>query len=285
MVLDILVRASLIHTGSEAVRDGYVYIKGGRIVEIGSGPAPEDYTYAALILGGPGRIVVPGLAAIIDAPAYPIRLLKPSLRARLRYYEAMGLEALAAVSLPAVYEAHMAGVTSIIIETPDPGLPQRLADTIGGIYGAAYPACTEARDAPGLVVATTVSDPTCPGGTIEYGDESVLALAARLAYNLAGERSVYERSLETRRRLGLQEQGLKEGRIAEVAIFNSSRPPAMLLDYSQGQEVLEVYGIAGVESLLAGDHVLVDGGEHLYIVEKSFGQARSIASRILASRA
>ncbi|MCE4602270.1 MAG: hypothetical protein F7B18_03720 [Desulfurococcales archaeon] len=283
-MIDILVRASLIHTGSEAIRDGYIYIKGGRIVEVGSGPAPEDYTYAALILGGPGRVVVPGLAAVIDAPAYPIRLLKPSLKDRLNYYKAMGLEALAAVSLPAVYEAHMAGVTSVIVETLDPGLPQRLSDTVGGIYGAAYPACTEAGDAPGLAATTTVSDPSCPGGAVDYGDKEVLALDSRLAYNLAGEDSVYERSVETRRRLGLQEQGLREGRVAEVAVFNSSRPPAMLLDYSRGEEVLMVYGVAQVESLLAGDHVLVDGGEHLYIVEKSFSQARSVASRILSPK-
>lgn len=285
-MLEILVRGSVIYTGSEVLRDGYVYIKGGRIVGLGEGAAPGDYTYAALILGGPGRIVAPGLTAIIDAPAYPIRFYKPSLEKRVNYYKAMGLDALATVSLPAVYEAHLSGVTTVIIEAIDPQLPQRLAETIGGLYGIAYPACTGdagTKPAPGLVAVATVGDESCPGGEVNYGDSGVLALAGKLSYTLHGEPRVYERSLETRRRLGLGEQGIREGRLAEIVVFDASRPPGMLLEYAPDSVVPQVYSAARVETLLVGDHVLVDGGDHLYIVEKSFSQARSLASRIYHS--
>ncbi len=282
MSIDILVRGSLVYTGDEVIRDGYIYIRAGRVESVGESPVPEDLTYAALILGGEGRIILPGLAMIADLLAYPIRLYKPSMAKRLEYYESMGVQALATVAKPAVYEAHMSGVTTLIIEAHTPEPIQKLAETVGGIYGMATPACLDTSPhTAGLVASTRIADDSCPGEGLRY-TRDILALESRLTYTLSGVSHAYERSSKLRSILGLSPQGIKEGSIAEVAVYNSSRPPGMLLDYTGEEIVKRIYesGIQ-VETLITGDHVLVDGGEHLYIVEKDFKEARRIGTRLL----
>ena len=282
MSLDILVRGSLVYTGDEIIRDGYVYIKAGRVESVGESPVPEDLTYAALILGGEGRIIAPGLAMVADLLAYPIRLYKPNMAKRIKYYESMGIQALTTVAKPAVYEAHMSGATTLIIEAHTPEPIQKLAETVGGLYGIAAPACLDTSPhAAGLIASTRIADDSCPGEGLRYSND-ILALESRLTYTLSGVSQAYERSSKLRSILGLPPQRIKKGSRAEIAVYNSSRPPGMLLDYSGEEVVKRIYesGIQ-VESLITGDHILVDGGEHLYIVEKDFKEARKVASRLL----
>ncbi|MEB3774170.1 MAG: hypothetical protein GSR86_04505 [Desulfurococcales archaeon] len=279
-MIDILVTATLIYTGKEVIREGYVYVKGGRIAGVGQMPIPEDLTYATLQLGGEGRIVVPGLVAVLDAAAYPIRFYRPSMRKRIEFYKLLSPEDLARLSLPAVYEAHLSGITSILVEGLDPSLPNRLRDMVGGIYGLAKPGCLEDGQGGDYV---RVSDESCPGGVrIDSGE--VLALSSKPAYTLASVEDPYKLSLGLRRQAGLGSQEIRPGETAEIAIYDASRPPGMLMEYAPLDVIERIYVYGRVESLIAADSVLVDGHEHIVISDKDLREARKASIRLLSSR-
>jgi len=284
-VLEVLITGSVVYTGSEVVRDGYVYVKGGRVVAVGSGLPPEDYTFAHLILGGEGRVVAPSLTAIVDAPAYPWRFNVRGLGARVGLYRRLTQEEAFAASLPAVYEAHVHGVGRVVIEYSGAGLPGELAARVGGFYSLAYPACLgEAPSSPFGVV--TVAGEGCggdatvaySGGSARAGDGEVLALVGRAVYRPSGE-GVEDASNRLRRLLGLAPASIKEGSQAEIVVYNAARPPGMFLDRADDPARLAYESGLRAETLLLGDTVLVDQGEHLYIAEKQFSDARSLALR------
>lgn len=281
-MIEVLVTGSIIYTGEEVIRDGYVYIKGARIVEVGSGTPPSDLTYAHLILGGAGRIVAPSLTAIVDAPAYPWRLLLRGLRDRAGLYERLPLREAVIASLPAVYEAHIYGIGRLVVEYRSEDLARELERVVGGYYHTAIPACLPGRPESGVRVA----DSTCSGeAEVEYeegsaaaGSLGVLALAARPVYSPGP--GAHEASESLRRLLGLPPNSIREGGIAEIAVYNAARPPGMLLDKAPEAILKEIHGYGlTVESLLVGDSILVDQGEHLYIGEKQFKEARRLAGR------
>jgi len=63
---------SMIH--DPVIEKGYVYIKDGKIVEVGKGEPPEDLRYPELLINGTGRIVMPGLStAFTTITFYPFR--------------------------------------------------------------------------------------------------------------------------------------------------------------------------------------------------------------------
>jgi len=283
-VIDILVTGSVIYTGSDVIRDGYILIKGGRIYSVGSMPVPEEFTYATLILGGPGRIVVPGLTALTDILAYPIRFKATSMAERIKFYRSVPREHLVRMALPAIYEAHTSGITSIIIEGIDPATVLSIRDLVGGLYGLAKPSCSDTgitgERIPGLITLVRVSDESCRGEGVNIGSDDILSLVSRPTYTLYGVKNTYARSSRLRELLGIEPQGIREGIIAEVVVYNVSRPPGMLLEYTDIDVIREIYSIGSrVESLIIGDQVLVDGHEHLYIVEKDFNEARKISER------
>ncbi len=289
MSVDVLVTGSVLYTGRDIVRDAFVYVKGGRVMDYGRAPVPEDYTYAALVVGGPGRIVAPGLAAYIDAPAYVIRGLKPRLAERARFYSSVDLDSLRYASLPAVYEAHSAGVTTLVTEAPQPRLALDLSELAGGFYGAAIPACI-AASASASIPTVTVGGEGCDGGDavvnggeVVVGGRRVLALVSRLTYSRLPP-GPYGLSMELRRALGIPGGYIEKGVRAELVVFNASRPPGMLADLYD-LELDEVYaaGLA-VESVIAGDEVLVDAGEHLRVTGAHFREVRRFAERILRPR-
>jgi len=284
-VLEVLVTGSAVYTGSETLRDGYVYIKGGRVVAVGSGVPPEDYTFAHLVLGGEGRIIAPSLTAIVDAPAYPWRFALRGLRERVDLYGRLSQEAAVAASLPAVYEAHVHGVGRIVVEYSGAGLPGELASRVGGFYALAYPACLGgAPSSPFGVVM--VAGEGCEGeaqvvysgGSARAGEGEVLALTAKPVYRPWGS-GVEEASNRLRRLLGLGPATIKEGVQAEIVVYDASRPPGMFLDSAEDPARLAYESGLRAETLVLGDAVLVDQGEHLYIAEKQFSEARSLALR------
>ncbi len=293
-MIDVIITGSIVFTGSEVIEDGYVYVRNGRVEDIGQQPPPEDYTYATLVLGGQGRIVAPGLTAMADIGAYIIRLLKPSMKDRLRFYKAMSSKDLARASLAGVYELHMNGVTSIIAEGVDFSYINELRELAGGRYGLAIPACLEEGSSPpewslGMV---RVAGKDCRGehdiSEDDMGEDGVLALFSRVTYTLEGIRNAWDASAKLRALLGLGEQSIRKGSLAEIVIFNVRRPPGMLLDMagrSDPEFFKEIYSYGlRVETLLVGDEVLVDGGEHLNIVDKHFSDIRRLASRILVAK-
>ena len=269
---EVLVIASKIYTGEEVLKNGYVYVKDGMVDAVGEGPVPEDLTFAALILGGEGRVVAPGLALAADVVAYPIRRLKPSPERRRELYRGLGLDASFASALPAIYELHIHGVTTIFLEYETPELAVRLSEAVGGSYGVAVNSCWRSsppepvRGLSGSIVAGPCGGPPM--------------LESPPVYTPALLERPWDSSEEVRRAAGMGAGAIKEGVRAELAVFDFSRPPGMLLDrHDLDLNTLYRLGLR-VESLIVGDEVLVDGGEHLYIVDKHFSEARRLADRI-----
>ncbi len=269
---EILVIASKIYTGDRVLKGGYIYVKDGMIESLGEGPVPEDLTFAALILGGEGRVVAPGLALAADVAAYPIRHLKPAPARKRELYRSLGLEASFTSALPAVYELHVHGVTTIFVEYENPELATKLSETVGGSYGVAMNSCWDFRTLEtlrGLSGAITAG--ACGGPPM---------LESPPVYTPAVFEMPWKVSEEVRKAAGMEAGGIREGVRAELAVFNFSRPPGMLLDrHDIDLNTLYKLGLR-VESLIVGDEVLVDGGEHLYIVDKHFSEARKLAERI-----
>lgn len=296
-MVDILITGSIVFTGDRFLRNGYVYIRDGKIDYVGEGPVPEEYTYATLILGGPGRVVMPGLTALASVAAYPIRFQSPTMGARVKFYKEHDLKTLVLASLPAVYELHMSGVTTIIVEGLTPELPLELARMVGGFYGLAIPICSgvEPRYVPGLASLITLSGSECEGeadvreinGIGFKGSSRLLSVFNGPSYvitRVISENPWFE-SLELRKTVSLPPPAIKPGRVAEIAVYDVSRPPAMLLDMAGEREVLNIYvSGAKLETLIAGEDVLVDTGEHLYIVEKHFNEIRRVAEKIILRR-
>ncbi|MCS7107256.1 MAG: hypothetical protein NZ902_04030 [Acidilobaceae archaeon] len=291
MGVDILLTGSVIFTGERVLRRGYVYVKDGKIEGVGEGVVPEEYTYATLVLGGEGRIIAPGLAALASIATYPIRLRKPSMAERVRFYKSSGLKTLMTASLPAVYELHMSGVTVVIVEGLDVSLPLELSKTVGGFYGLAVPVCSGVQPdyVPGLVAVATLSGEGCEGegeirevegkGMTKLG--SVLSFFNSISFSLGSSPDPWEENVALRKALSLPPPVIKPGRIAEIAVFDASRPPAMLLDLADDRDIVKVYSSgARLESLIAGEDILVDTGEHLYITEKQFRETRNLAERL-----
>jgi hypothetical protein len=269
-VAEILVIAEKIYTGEEVLRGGYIYVKNGVVVDVGEGPVPEDLTFAALVLGGEGRVAAPGLALPATVAAYPLRYLRPSASKRLEFYRAMGLDAAFAASLPAIYELHIHGVTTVFVEYHEPSLPLKLADSIGGLYGLAI---HESWGVKGSEVPPALT------GSIVVGGETPL-LENPPVFSPRFLDRPWDASLTVRRLAGFQGGFIKKGVKAEIAIFNFSRPPGMMLEKAD-LSLNELFSLGlRVESLISGEDVLVDGGEHLYIVDKHFSSARRLAGEI-----
>jgi len=298
-LIDVIVLGSVVFTGDEVIREGYVYVRDGRVEDVGEQPPPEEYTYATLVLGGEGRIVVPGLTAVADAAAYVIRLLEPGMPDRLRFYRALDDRTMAHASLAGVYELHMSGVTSILLEGLSYGFISEVRNIAGGKYGLAVPTCSGTRpDTPEWSLGTLiVSDEQCEGEShirlaaesrSTDGGEEVLALVSPVSYSIAGYKGAWRASENLRRIMGLDPQGIRAGLLAEIVVFDARRPPGMLLDIMEDSwyrilPSLYEYGLR-VESVMIGDDIVVDGGEHLNIVEKHFSEIRRMAGSLLRKR-
>ncbi len=282
MNISVLITASVVYTGKELVRDGYVYIEDGIIKDVGPQPVPDELQDATLIIGGEGRIVVPGLASVADVAAYPIRFERPSLLRRIEFYRRLSDRDLFALSLPGIYELHMMGVTTIFVESLTPSLPLELARQIGGFYGAARPSCSEEyKVQPLLRGAITIGGNGCPGGELKDGDLYNMVLTGREAYSLDGVADVLEASQRLRRAAGLPEALIQTGASAEIAVYDTSRPPAMMLYAADEDRVRRVYTLrASLESLVAGQDVLVEMGEHLRIGRKHLAESAQLMRRL-----
>ena len=275
---DVLISGSLLYTGDEVIREGYVYVRGGRIADYGSGPAPEDYTYATLVLGGPHRVIVPGLAVAADVAAYPIRFRSPSMLDRVKFYNSVSPELLALGAIFGVYELHMSGVTSIIIESIDERVVDAVAKVAGGFYGIAWPSCAGEPESTSKPLVIVGSD-ECPAP-----ETPPLFLESRPSYSLSGldAEKVWLKSLELRKKAGLPGGRIREGERAEIAVFDARRPPLAFIEQTPEKVAVAPFLGAKVETLLAGDEVLVDAGQHLNIVLKHFTEALSkLSSKIL----
>ncbi|MGC9112876.1 hypothetical protein [Acidilobus sp.] len=282
MTLTVLINAAAVYTGKEIIRDSYVYIEDGIIRDVGPQPAPDDIQDATLVIGGEGRVVVPGLTAVADVAAYPIRYTRPSLAARIELYRRLKDEELFTASLPGVYELHMMGVTTALVESLSSSLALDLARRIGGFYGVARPSCTEAFSIqPILRGLVTIGSKDCPGGQVEDGDRGHLVLTGRGGYGLEDLDDVLSLSQSLRKLAGLEETLIEPNRPAEVAVYDASKPPAMLIYKAGEDEIRRIYtSHATLESLIAGMDVLVEMGEHMRIGRKHLNEAAQLYRRL-----
>jgi hypothetical protein len=282
MTLTVLINAAAVYTGKEIIRDSYVYIEDGIIRDVGPQPAPDDVQDATLVIGGEGRVVVPGLTAVADVAAYPIRYTRPSLAARIELYRRLKENELFTASLPGVYELHMMGVTTALVESLSSSLALDLARKIGGFYGVARPSCTEAFSIqPILRGLVTIGSKDCPGGQVEDGDREHLVLTGRGGYGLEDLDDVLSLSQSLRKLAGLEETLIEPNRPAEVAVYDASKPPAMLIYKAGEDEIRRIYtSHATLESLIAGMDVLVEMGEHMRIGRKHLNEAAQLYRRL-----
>ena len=286
MTLSVLINASAVYTGKELLKDAYVYIEDGVIKEVGPQPAPDEAQAATLLLGGEGRVIVPGLAAVADVAAYPIRFRRPNINERLQYYKSLSDRELFTASLPGVYELHLMGVTTIFVESLSPSLPVELSRRIGGFYGAARPSCAEPYAIqPILRGLLTIGGEGCPGGDVKDGQDELLVLTGRSGYQLDSLGDVLEKSQRLRRLAGLQEARVEPQQVAELVVYDTSKPPAMMM-YAAGPE--EIKGIylthASVESVIAGMDILVEMGEHMRIGRKHLNEAMHLYRNLKLAR-
>ncbi len=289
-MVDILITGTIIASPREVIRDGYVYVKDGVIEDVGGAPVPDDYTFAGLLLGGRGRIIAPGLVGLIDALAYPIRFERPSMTDRLSLYQSMDPGELATGALPAIYEAHLSGITTLIVEGIDYRVLDKIEEAVGGRYYLALPVCYKG-DPTITRLHVLVADDKCNGradvhergGWGYNGDSRLLAMFSRISYSLANISGVYEMSYRLAELAGLEPPVIRRGRLAELVVYNTLRPPAMMLHTGNPGMLMEVYSSgARVESLIIGRDVLVDVGEHLYIADKQLDEARRIAEKLIS---
>jgi len=266
MTYDVLITGSLIFTGSETITGGYVYIKSGIVKDLGSGTPPEDLTYASLILGGPRRAIMPSLIGVFDPIGYPFRASRGIDRCRI---SRLGGEELFKLSLPLVYEAHMAGYGDVILLAPNAELPITLSQRVGGGYGyVPLPEC-------GVKVTAPLEGLTVALDSIEPVKGQVMMSPAR---DTARLEDPYEASRGLAGSLGLEEPSIRVGSKARIAVYNLSKPPVFTVGRDVDPRI--IYGLAGqVESLLYGDTILVDTGEHLWIVERHLREAYRIAEK------
>jgi len=295
MVEILILGSRLIVDKNEVIKDGYVFIRNGIVEDFGEQPPPEDYTYASLVLGGEGRVVAPGLTALASPISYVLRFYRPSMKRRIDLLKALSESERVLLSLAAIYELHLSGITTIIVEGLDYGYVTKIKEKAGGNYGLAFPSCEgSSPNAPEWSIGTLrISDPSCSDSAdiiknenlwINSEGSEVLSLINKSIKDIYSNSNILEKSSNLRKVLGLGNISVKRKNSAEIVIYDVRKPPAMMLDLAPDREVLNIYSSgAKVESVVIGEDVLVDGGEHLYIVEKQFKEIRTLMIKILES--
>ncbi|MCE4624806.1 MAG: hypothetical protein F7C35_02945 [Desulfurococcales archaeon] len=266
--MDVLIRGDMLFTGEELVRDAYLYMKNGKIIEMGSGTPPEEYTFASLIIGGPGRFIGPALVAPVDPIGYLVKsrncTVPPivSCEVRRRVNEEI-------LSLPALLEAHTRGIGRVFLVVSDISVATSLAEKLGAPMGAVIPGeCREVEQHPKLERVVPLSDlPVDP-----------LVCPSR---QLARLDDPYTWSMDFAKAVGVNPPVIREGDRASIVVYDMSQPPLMGLQVGSVEDASSVYSMcAKAESLLYGDNVLVEVGSHLLIVEKHLKEARREMARI-----
>ncbi len=135
------------------IENGYVYVEGGVIRGVGSGEPPMEYEAAELVVGGRGRLVVPGFAtAHTHLLLYPLRHLvehgdPASTELAGWVAERLGREEAYRLALLALYELTMHGVTMVVSMDPHTEAVARAMKAAGvrGVVAVPLPGCRYSR--------------------------------------------------------------------------------------------------------------------------------------------
>lgn len=285
-MVSVLITGSSIFTGKELIKDGYVFIKDGLIKEVGIQPVPDEINEPSLMLGGKGRIIAPSLTAVADISTFLIRFFKLSMPKRIELYKMLTQKDLFILSLPSIYELNMQGITTIFAEAINPSHIIDLQRKLGGYFGIAVPSCVEDFSIPpNLSGKIGISGRGCEGNGINEDSKDYLAFLGKSSYNISKIDDIYEKSENLRKLAGLPPNTIKENNKAEIVVYDTSKPPAM--DYYKGslELIKSIYNEnAKIESLIAGDDILIDIGGHLRIGQKHLKDAESLVEKIINDR-
>ncbi len=266
-MVDILVKGAYVYTGSELIRDGYVYVRDGTVEAVGSGVPPEEYTFAVMLLGGARRLVLPSLILPVDPIGYFERrptVCTPSERPACM--RKIGRDEQFKLSLPAVMDSHLHGAGRILLRGIDTSVAVKLSLEIGGSYGVIVPEECTFGEHPALeavVPDTRVEATSCPSRHICLTDNPL------------------EYSEKLARKLGLEPPRIREGVKAHITVLDLGQPPLLGLKIEAPEDAGSAYSHgATVETLLAGEDVLVEVGEHIQIVEKHVKEALRLWERV-----
>lgn len=247
----IIVRGSLVsYPYGDVLRNAYLYLEGGGVQALGEEPAPPEHSYADLVVGGEGRLAVPGIVVGLVQPAlHPFlpTLGNPSLVGRLKDLVDCSLAEKA--SLLTFSELALNGVSLAGIQGPYPECAVRAAERVG----------IQAR----VVGKDRVFE---PGGGVPEGG-FILGLGGRVSYDPRGL------AVEAARIIGVEEAakalfrrealGLEPYTVpgpGDVAVLRP-RIPQPIKTSSLHYALLS--SVFDVETLIVGGEPVVDGGELL----------------------
>ncbi len=249
----IMVRGSLVsYPYGDTLRNAYLYLEGGRVQARGEEPAPPEHSYADLVVGGEGRLVVPGIVVGLVQPAlHPFQhvLESPSLAEKLEGIMDCGLAEKA--SLLTFSELALSGVSLAGIQGPYTECAARAAERVGVRVVVAE----EARvfepggEAPGEGFALGM------GARISYDPRSLAVEAARTI-------GVEEASRALFRREALGSEPYSVPGPGDVAVLRPRIPQPLR---AEGLHHALLGGVFVVETLIVGGEPVVDGGELLTV--------------------
>ncbi len=277
---DILVKADIVFLDEyRVIRNGYVYLRNGLTESIGSQPVPEEYEYASLIIGGRNRVIAPSLGiAYTDIGLLDVH---PSRRGfmekRFELLEKIDSSRLRMNMSKALFDLSIKGVGVVGVELPSYSPKLELEKSTGikivpitgkcggrsecvrPSYLESYPEGDVYLDSmesyvfkQDLMAATFL-------GRMNYNicsmSPSELLSSSRIAYSYLGRR-----------------WGLKEGEPALLAVYNFDEPPYYLANKSIRDIADLLRACKPVETLVIGENIVVDGGEHLTLGKNSMSQ-------------
>ncbi|MEB3799439.1 MAG: hypothetical protein LRS45_03830 [Desulfurococcales archaeon] len=281
-MVDVLARGSMIFLDEyHFIRNGYIYIKDGVVEKVGSQPVPEDYEYATLIIGGPNRVIIPALGmAYTDIGLYDIHPYNRGfLDQRFRLLEERASEVKSYVNR-GLFDLSIHGVGIVGVELPSYGLSLDLEREAGIRINAIMRKC------PGTERNCLETKHLLEGEPAEntiyldsserivfYKDLNAPAMVNRLSYNpcIAGPEGLLSNSkiAYNARRM---RWSIAEGQPAFIAIYNFNEPPSYLADTRTADIIDLLSACKTVETLIVGEEIVVDAGEHLTIGKKNMGQ-------------
>jgi hypothetical protein len=281
-MVDILARGSTVFLDEyHFIRNGYVYIKDGVIEKVGEQPVPDEYEYATLVIGGPNRVIIPALGmAYTDIGLYDIHPYNRGfLDQRFEILEKRASEVTRFVNR-GLYDLSIHGIGIVGVELPSYGLSIDIEKEVGIKINAIMKKCPGNENNCLEVRHLLEGEPNentiyldSSERTVFYGDLNAPAMVNRLSYNpcLAGPEGLLSNS-----KIAYKVRGMKwsiaDGHPAFIAIYNFNEPPSYLADTRTADIIDLLSTCKTVETLIVGEEIVVDAGEHLTIGKKNMGR-------------
>ncbi|MCE4617096.1 MAG: hypothetical protein F7C32_00715 [Desulfurococcales archaeon] len=268
---DILIRGSLLLLDkTRFIKNAYIYIKNGVIEDYGEEPVPQDYEYATLVLGGENRVIAPAYGIpYTDALLYHIHPAeRGTFEKRIKLIEKTDRETLLQSLYTVLYELSLHGVAVVGVETIEPSIVLEAAKT------------SKVKIVPigcksGRCIAVSRIEPS-----VEYDEHRIYIdkleelmiyrnhiapmFTKRFSYSVCALKPLELFSAtQTAYALEGMKWGITKNTPAMITVYNFNDLPL----YRAG--LVDLFDLIRtckrVETLIAGQEIIVDGGEHLTI--------------------